>query len=282
MFTLALSIFLSSVPTTTPASAQEGSSLAEMLENDAKSNLEFRFTPGLYLPRLTGETRLGPSPAALDLTFDSDIDLNSMKQIPNIEFTILKDERWQLFFNGFDFVTHRRSRFAGSSDYGGLTLSPGDDYRAEFSMSSFALELSHRKWLPYLKHEKVDLIFSDTVGVRMYEIEQAVERPGVGREEFKEEYFHPYVGLQLDLHWQAKETISWLDRLEMNVGVFIGPVLGADRGIGRSIRASLQLFFTDRLSFLFGYRLYDLSIEDGEYELNGGVQGLFLGGTLRF
>ena len=109
-----------------------------------------------------------------------------------------------------------------------------------------------------------------------------VEEPGVGREVTKENYLNAYVGLQLDLQWQPRETLSWVERVEINAGIFAGPAIGADSGFGWSVRAGLNLFLTENISFLFGYRLYELNIEDDEYELDGGLQGLFLGSTIRF
>lgn len=261
---------------------QEADDVASIVAETVGSRVEFRLTPGLYLPRLVGNTKLGPSPAAHMLDFRSDIDLNAKKQIPNVELSIIKDDYWQLQFNAFKFSTRRDARFSGTSDYGALSFTSGDAYRAEFSMSSFSIELSPRIWRPIEWEKTAELFFSPTFGVRMYEIDQMIEQPGVGREDVHEEYFNAYVGMQLDLRWDARETISWLERLEVNAGVFGGPALGADKGIGWSVRASLNLFLTEDMSFLFGYRLYELNIEDGEYELNGGLQGLFLGGTVRF
>ena len=72
-------------PVITP---QEANDVESIVAETVGSRVEFRLTPGLYLPRLVGNTKLGPSPAAHMLDFRSDIDLNAKKQIPNVELTI--------------------------------------------------------------------------------------------------------------------------------------------------------------------------------------------------
>lgn len=244
--------------------------------------LEFRINAGVYLPRLVGTTRLGPSPAAKTLDFRYDIDLNEKKTVPHVEVMFIKDRRWQLMFNGFEYETSRTAVFESFSDYGSLSLAPGDTYRGEFRMGSFAMELSRRQWRFYEDDEDVDFFFSPTIGLRLFDIRQVLEEPGVGREVVKEDYLNAYIGMQMDMHWRARETLRFIERLEINGGLFGGPALGAKRGYGWSVRANLSLFFTENLSFTFGYRLYELEIDDGDYELHGGMQGIFIGGTLRF
>jgi hypothetical protein len=186
--------------------------------------IEIRLSGGVYLPRLVGNTKLGPSPAAQDLDFRSDIDLNESRTIPLVEVLLVKNQLLEVQVSGF----------------------------------------------------------SPTVGARLFDIRQVIEEVGVGREEYRADYLHAYVGIQMDMHWRSKATISWLERYEIEAGIFAGPALGADWGYGWAIKASMSLYFSEDVSFLFGYRLYELILEDGEYEISGGLQGLFIGGTIRF
>ncbi|MCZ6835321.1 MAG: hypothetical protein O7G85_06050, partial [Planctomycetota bacterium] len=250
--------------------------------DDSTPALEFRIATGVYLPRLTGTTTLGPMASARDLDFKDDLDLNGSESILNIEVTLIKDELWELQISGFDFDTSTHGTFDSTSGFGNLTLMPGDEYRAEFDMSSYGIELARRQWKFYEDDKTVDLTFLPTLGARAYNIRQMVDQVGVGREVIEEDYLNLYLGLKLDLEWQARETISWLERLQIEAGFFIGPVLGADNGFGWSVRATLNFYFNEHMSLLFGYRLYELNIEDDEFELDGGLQGLFIGGVYRF
>ena len=49
-----------------------------------------------------------------------------------------------------------------------------------------------------------------------------------------------------------------------------------------TLRAGMRFWFCDAFSLDFGYRLIEAGIESEEYELTGGLQGLFLSGTIRF
>jgi len=245
--------------------------------------IEIRLSGGVYLPRLVGNTKLGPSPAAQDLDFRSDIDLNESRTIPLVEVLLVKNQLWEVQVSGFEYETSRTGIFEDTSDYGSLSLAPGDTYRGEFRMTAIGAEVSRRQWRAYEKDtDGVDLYFSPTVGARLFDIRQVIEEVGVGREEYRADYLHAYVGIQMDMHWRSKATISWLERYEIEAGIFAGPALGADWGYGWAIKASMSLYFSEDVSFLFGYRLYELILEDGEYEISGGLQGLFIGGTIRF
>jgi len=265
-----------------PAPALEPAAPPHMPASGPKP-IEIRLTAGVYLPRLVGNTKLGPSPAAQDLDFRSDIDLNESRAIPLVEVMLVKDQLWEVQMSGLEYETSRTGIFEGSSDYGSLSLGPGDTYRGEFRMSAVGVEVSRRQWRFYEgEDDEVDLFFSPTVGARLFDIEQSIEEVGVGREEFRADYLHAYVGMQMDMHWRSKATLPWLERYEIEAGIFAGPALGADSGFGWAIRAGMSLYFTEDVSVLFGYRLYELILEDSEYEISGGLQGLFIGGTIRF
>ena len=39
---------------------------------------------------------------------------------------------------------------------------------------------------------------------------------------------------------------------------------------------------TKNFGLMIGYRLVELDVEDGDYKLDGGLQGLFFAGSLQF
>jgi hypothetical protein len=49
-----------------------------------------------------------------------------------------------------------------------------------------------------------------------------------------------------------------------------------------SIQAGLSLGFTESASAFFGYRLQELTADDGAYTFDAGLQGLFVGAEIRF
>ena len=53
-------------------------------------------------------------------------------------------------------------------------------------------------------------------------------------------------------------------------------------GTMASVQAGLSIDFTPSIGGVFGYRLQELGAEDGDYAFNAGLQGLFIGGEIRF
>jgi hypothetical protein len=49
-----------------------------------------------------------------------------------------------------------------------------------------------------------------------------------------------------------------------------------------SVRATATVYVTEQVGLEFGFRLLHLDVEDGDYELDAGLQGLLLGVNLRF
>ena len=47
-------------------------------------------------------------------------------------------------------------------------------------------------------------------------------------------------------------------------------------------RVGLTHYFNRNIGVYFGFRLVDFNVENGDYELEGGLQGLFIAATVRF
>jgi hypothetical protein len=61
-----------------------------------------------------------------------------------------------------------------------------------------------------------------------------------------------------------------------------GPAFGGDCGMVVTLRAGMRLWLCQKSSLDFGDRLLESSVESDDYEFEGGLQGLFLSGTIRF
>lgn len=255
---------------------------------DEQSRFSLQITAGAWLPRLNGSARLGPSANAQYIDFENRLQLDDLEPSVNGEVLLTVDDDWQLFFSGFDFSTDDEGVFAGFSDFGSLSLSDGDRYRASFDASSYALE-----WMvPLLEPrgsiagpaegENTALSFSGLLGLRWIDVDQSVELLDLGgREDTGGEWLTAAFGLRMNLQYEPDPSWWIIKRLEMGVAGAIGPAI-TESGWFWQIRAGMTGYFTDQFGLTFGYRLLQMDLTDGEYELDGGMMGVFVAGTIRF
>ena len=243
---------------------------------------QFQVNAGAWLPRLGGEN-------SDDILVEEEFDLDSSEAVLNIEFIMRKNDYWQLDISGFDFETSNSGEFTRNADFFGTELDFGDPYRADFEMTSAAVELAWWMWeyrrigeVRGRKTCRLDLRFAPLVGVRYLDIEQSLETPAAGRVELGGEWLAPFAGLDIQMRYDTLDTVPLVDMLEINGSMALGPVLGGDGGMFAHIRAGVTAHFNDTLAFTFGYRLLQVDVENEPYEFQGGLQGLFIGGTFRF
>ncbi|MHC4447782.1 MAG: hypothetical protein ACYSXF_08395 [Planctomycetota bacterium] len=259
--------------------------------------LEFKLTPGVWMPRLGGEVKLGSSPAAANIDLGGQLDLDDWEPTFNAELTIRKREVWQVRLGGFDFETSSSGTFVGNSDFGSLSLSNGDPFSATFEITSFFVEVDVALWRPYADKpgarpdpENItsdgryvaDLRFSPRFGIQYLDVDQTLVQTGVGREAVGGEWVGVYGGLNVELQYRPVSLTRFLEMIALEGGVALGPALGGDGGIIWTVRGGLTTSITKNFGLMVGYRLVELDVEDGDYELDGGLQGLFFAGSLQF
>ena len=86
----------------------------------------------------------------------------------------------------------------------------------------------------------------------------------------------------LELNYRPEERIPGLALFRIQAAVAGGPAFGGDGGGMWQVRAGITVGFTEMLGVMIGYRLVELNVDNGPYTFNGGLQGLFLAGSLRF
>ena len=255
------------------------------------SSLELSLLAGVWLPRLDGDASLGPG-AAADL--GSQFNLDDMAPSLNLELTIKKKDYWELVLSGFHFSTDYTGPFSGSTTFGGLSLSDGDPIRAEFDMTSVSTEVAMNVWKPYGKDKPADNVAADghavadlriwpLVGMRYLDVDQTLVTLSDGSSVVTGgEWLAVYGGLGFTLDYRPEDGLPFLTMLRLQASVGLGPALGGDNGTMWQVRANVVLQVTERVGVMIGYRLMELDVENDDYALDGGLQGLFLAGTLRF
>jgi len=242
--------------------------------------IEIEFRGGVWLPRLKGEITFGGE----TIDVETQLDLDNMETIFNGEFTLRKNDAWQLRAGGFDFDTESTTRFtgAGAVEFGGLTLNDGDEVKSSVDITSIWVEVGHPFLHPY-QGEPADLRFSWLLGARYLDISQDLEVAGEGSVSPGGDWLAITGGVELLLRYEPEGGLLFARAFTIDAWTAIGPALGSDGGWVWQLGASATLEITPNIGVFFGYRLLepDVETEDG-YEFAAGLQGLFLGGTIRF
>src|SRR5690606_38012909 len=127
-----------------------------------------------------------------------------------------------------------------------------------------------------------DLRFAPLVGFRYADIDYSLRLLGEGEEKVGGEWIAAIVGGRMQLRYDLPDSFPMGEELRIDGVVGIGPACGGDGGWASHIRASLSWYFTHNFGVTVGYRLIHFNVEDGDFEFDGGLQGMFVGGSLRF
>ena len=283
---IAAAVLAQAPPLSTVDSAMLAIQDADAIKAAADDDLHFRFTPGVWLARLGGTSKFGDLPGSDEINLETDVDLDDLQVSPNFELAINKGPRWQIDVSGFDFSTDTSGTLGFSGAFGDVSFAPGDAYESTLDMTSVALSVS------YWQHDlidsaerggRVDLQVAWGAGVRWLSVEQSLSLPGTGASDTGDgEWLIPELLVQIDFEYRLPDSFPVLDMYEVLALASIGPAIGGDGGAVVTLRAGMRFWFCDAFSLDFGYRLIEAGIESEEYELTGGLQGLFLSGTIRF
>jgi hypothetical protein len=261
----------------------------------AASSLEVRLLAGVWLPRLNGDSALGPG--APDIDLDDVLGLDDREAALNFELAVRMEEICELILGGFDFSTDSSGLFSGNATFGNLTLNDGDPYKAAFDITSVSAEVAVALWRPYADDSgttgesnnrtrdgryAVDLRFSPVFGMRYLDVDQALSVVGGGRETTGGEWLALLFGADVTLEYRPEGRLPLLNMFGLQGSLSVGPAFGDDGGTIWQVRGGLTLQFTEHLGVLVGYRLVELDVENDDYSLEGGLQGLFLAGSFRF
>jgi len=281
-------ILAAAVGVPAPALAQEGEIADASASGLAAEPEPFRFDvlAGVWLPRLGGTIELG-SGSSLDV--EDDLDLDNSETLPLLELTVRGKGPGAIRGSGFIFSTHESGAFTGRGRWGSLTFADGDPYRASTKFDSFAIEFLWQVAHPYVRDaggagDDVDMRISVVYGARYVGVTQSVTKSGVARERVDGDWIGFMIGGELDLDWEPPEGTLWIGRaLRLNVGGSIGIAGGGDGGSMWSVRAGLTMDLTPNFGLMFGYRLLEMDVENGDdFTFDAGLQGLFLTTSIRF
>ncbi len=234
---------------------------------------------GVWLPRLGGTIEDGGG----EIDFETSIDLRTKETIPLVEFSITPIKDITMTMSFFDFSTSGTGQFVGNDVFGGMEMRDGDSWSATTKLQSVGIEASWNIWTPYSTDGNATLSFAPVVGIRWFGVESTLGNRTTSRDVLhKNSWIAIQGGFEMAFTWDTRETLGWADTVSIEAQLLVGSMFGADGGTMASVQAGLSIDFTPSIGGVFGYRLQELGAEDGDYAFNAGLQGLFIGGEIRF
>jgi hypothetical protein len=122
----------------------------------------------------------------------------------------------------------------------------------------------------------IDLRFEALFGTRFINLEQEYDLVGIGTVGTNNTWVSPYLGVGIEVDWNARETLGFLDRISFDVTAGWGPAFGGGNS-SLTIRVDGAFYVTRDLAVTLGYRLNDFNLSRDEAAFDGGLQGLFAG-----
>jgi hypothetical protein len=250
-------------------------------------DFQFTFTPGVWLTRLNADTTLGPGGTTISV--QDSLDLDRTEVAFGAELAIVKNDTWRLAFSGVGFSAEGSGSFVGNAQFGGVTINDGDPYTASFDFTTIAGEFGFWLTEPYVRsrragptEQRLRIRAGALLGVRYIDLDQVISVDGIGSQKAEGEWLVPYGGLQLEMSYDTFDGFPLMDEFLISAGGVFGPALGGDGGTMAWFHAGITFQFTPNIGAGLEYRLIYLAVENGEYEFDGGLQGLFFFAALRF
>lgn len=265
--------------------------------------LHFRFTADAWFPRLEGtasnggaELEFGDADGALSGLGldDSEVAFDGVGEI--------RSGPWSVQLSGFDFSTNGSSTATSAFSWGGVFVPAGGAVSSSFDLASVAVEPGFLLWRPLADQPwpwsdvkrndgnvapngdyRADLRFTPIAGARWLGIEQTLESFSTGGEaSYDGDWLALYGGLRVELALRIPEEVPFLERIVFGGSAGFGGVVSGGSGTYWQVRAGIEIYPVANVAFTAGYQLIDVDANDGDFEFDGGPQGLWVGMTIAF
>ena len=237
------------------------------------------FRGGVWMPRLGGILKDGTD--SVDL--ESNIQLHTKESSPLIEFEIDPFDGALIECSIFDFSTTGNGTYVGNDTYGVITFQQGDEWRGSTDIQSIGFTAALDYIAPYHASDQATLDFAPVIGLRWFGIETELINSTQGTsEQHQNGWVALQGGIEMQFTWNTKDVTQMVDSISITSELLVGSLMGDDGGSMWSIHAGVEIEFSDSFGGYFGYRLQELEAEDGDYTFDAGLQGLYVGGQIRF
>jgi len=257
------------------------------------------FTATAWFPRLIGTYSFGPDGTDLDVETDTDLHDSelSFSGVLDIRFDV-----WTIRVLGSDFDTSGNGLLDESARVSGVQLAAGSDWSSSYGQWSIATEVDLALWRPFADEPfpwsetgtnasnrnaegdyLLDFRLSGTAGIRYTHVSQSFRSIAAGVDtDVNAGWTALMFGFMIEVDVDTRPIIPWLQRVEIDAGATISPVIAGGSGYLSGIEANLRAWFTENTALVFGFQLQGTAATSGEYERTGSVMGLLGGLSIQF
>ncbi len=257
------------------------------------------FTATAWFPRLIGTYSFGPDGTDLDVETDTDLHDSelSFSGVLDIRFDV-----WTIRVLGSDFDTSGNGLLDESARVSGVQLAAGSDWSSSYGQWSIATEVDLALWRPFADEPfpwsetgtnasnrnaegdyLLDFRLSGTAGIRYTHVSQSFRSIAAGVDtDVNAGWTALMFGFMIEVDVDTRPIIPWLQRVEIDAGATISPVIAGGNGYLSGIEANLRAWFTENTALVFGFQLQGTAATSGEYERTGSVMGLLGGLSIQF
>lgn len=231
------------------------------------------------MPRLGGNVKDGGD--KIDL--ESNVQLDKSETAPLIEFAIDPFDGALVKCSIFDFSTSNNGTYVGNGAFGNVIFQQGDSWSGSVDIQSIGFTASLDYIAPYKTSENATLAFAPVVGLRWFSVDSQLENSTRGTiEQHQNGWVAFQVGFEMQFTWNTSQVTDIVDSIVISSEFLGGVITGDDGGSMWGVQAGIEFEFSPSFGGYFGYRLQELTTEDGAYTFDAGLQGLYVGGQIRF
>jgi len=212
---------------------------------------------------------------------------------------------WDLRVDGYTISEDASTTATRAFDFGSAMVASGDRVSSELSIDSLQVEGGVALWRPFaarrcawesprdlsaeerVRAGKVDLRFGAVFGLRWIGLDHDVRvrddlGSPLGADSRDADWLALYAGPKVEFKIRTRDELRVIDHIVVSSVAGFGGVVAGGGGTMLEVRAGIDLMFTPNLGLSLGYRLQNLDFDDGDYTYDGSLQGLVIGGVLRF
>lgn len=284
--------FATAAGAVTPGETDDG---MHVVSSDHSLPSAWELVVGAWLPRFEGKLTFGAGGTELEA---GALDLDDLEATAAAELS-WRGEWVSATVGGFSFSTSGEADIPAGTVLDSATVGAPTTARTSVSAWSMGGRVSVALWRPFAEQttlwnaprsntagigargSRVDLAFDATLSMQYLSISQRIEPIGGAVASFDHDVFGLGLGGGLRFRWHPGEVVPPIHEIGISAAAAAGPALFGGGGFVE-LQVALDVEIVPDVSARFGYRLLDWTIEANDDRSAAGLQGLFVGGRIRF